>query len=65
MPKQGRARIRFKVKIDVGVPAYARFREFEAEGKRLLEQMKDPNFYYDENPELLGILTWFISLGSK
>ena len=51
--------------MDLGVPSFARFADFTAEGKKLLDQLQDPNFNFDQKPELLGIVQWFLSIGSK
>ena len=61
----GQAKVYFKVKFDCGSTNFRDFASFQTEGKRLLEQFSDPSFYYDENPELAGVVMWMISLGSK
>ena len=65
MTDGGQATVFFKVKFDCGVTSFNDYESFRTEGKRLLQQFNDPNFYYDENPELAGIVTWLISLGSE
>ena len=61
----GQAKVYFKIKFDCGATDFRDFASFQAEGRRLLEQFQDPSFYYDENPELAGVVMWMISLGSK
>lgn len=62
---QGVAKLFFKIQFNCGTTDFNDFESFRAEGRRLLEEFRDPQYYYDENPELAGVVMWLISLGSK
>ena len=53
------------VKIDCAKSGFGDFDHFRVEGQTLLDQLQDKDFCYDDNPELVGIVTWFLSTGCK
>ena len=55
----------FKVRMDCGQITLNDFPRFESEARRLGIRFEDRNFYFDENPEIPGVMAWLISYGGK
>ena len=55
----------FKVKMNAGQVTLNNFEQFMAEANRLGLRFEDRNFYYDESPEVPGLMAWMLTYGGN
>ena len=51
--------------MDVGQITIDNFEEFQTEAIRLGIRFEDRNFYFDESPEIPGLMAWMLTYGGK
>ena len=65
LSSDGTVEIIFKVKMDVGQITLDNFADFLTEATRLGIRFEDRNYFFDESPEVPGLMAWMLTYGGK
>ena len=65
LSSDGTVEIIFKVQMDVGQITLDNFEDFQSEARRLGIRFEDRNYFFDESPEVPGLMAWILTYGGK